>query len=243
MPQSYRSAIVRVAELPDETVQDMAALYLHHFDGSSEEIFRGDLLDKDEVILLYCAGRLAGFTTVKFFEREWNARAVRVVFSGDTIVSPEHWGQQRLAFEWISRAGRFKRQEPAKPLFWFLLVKGHRTFRYLSAFSKVYFPHWSEDRTDLKSLADQLARERFGGDYKPDTGIVEFRPSRGHLRESIANARPDELAKPPVRFFLERNPGYRAGHELVCVCELAAHNLKPLAARVFQKGFEDVACV
>lgn len=241
MRRSYQTALFSVAGLADSTVQEMSSLYLQHYDGASEAIFRSDLSEKDEVILLSCSGQLVGFTALKVYEHDWNGRPIRIVFSGDTIVSPEHWGQQRLAFAWISRVGQFKREAPAKPMFWFLLVKGHRTYRYLSAFSKTYFPHWSQDRLDLKYLADQLARERFGARYKPESGVVEFYPSRGHLSESIACASSGELSKQSVKFFLERNPGYRIGHELVCICELDSRNLKPMAARVFQKGYEDAA--
>ena len=33
-------------------------------------------------------------------------------------------------------------QLPEQPLYWFLIVKGHRTYRYLSAFSVDFHPHW-----------------------------------------------------------------------------------------------------
>lgn len=235
LQHDYASTIVRVADLSASTIDAMAALYLDNYDGSSQTLFRSDLAEKDEAILLTCKDVLVGFTALKFLRHAWNGVPVRVVYSGDTIVSPAHWGQQKLAFSWISRVGRFRREEPSTPLYWLLLVKGHRTYRYLPAFSKTFFPHWSAPREDLKPLADQLAAERFGADYNAARGVVEFPRSRGHLREAIAVASPEELAKPSVQFFFERNPGYREGHELVCMCELDTHNLKPLAARLFEK--------
>jgi hypothetical protein len=39
-----------------------------------------------------------------------------------------------------------------------------------------------------------------------------------------------------VRFFLTRNPGYREGDELVCLAELAAANMRSLAARGLREG-------
>jgi len=56
------------------------------------------------------------------------------------------------------------------------------------------------------------------------------------LRPAIAHPDIDELERQDVRFFLARNPGYLQGNELVCVCELAVDNLKPLAARFFQRA-------
>jgi hypothetical protein len=236
MSRAYQSEIVLPAQLSEGRIQAMAELYLENYDGSSEALFRSDLKDKDEAILLSCDGHLAGFTTLKVFETPWQGGQARIVYSGDTIVSPAHWGQQALAFAWITRIGQIKQAAPGLPLFWFLLVKGHRTFKYLSVFGKSFFPHWAEPRNDLKPLADQLAAAKFGEDYDPVAGVVRFAPSRGHLKDAIAQASPEEMIKPATRFFFRRNPGYRLGHELVCLCELELSNMKPLAARLFQRA-------
>ena len=148
----------------------------------------------------------------------------------------QHWGQQELAFAWIARIGEIKAQAPDVPLYWFLLVKGHRTFKYLSVFGKSFHPHWQIDRSDLKPLADQLAHASFGHDYNPVSGVVEFSASRGHLKPFIAEPTEEELAKEATRFFLRKNPGYRQGHELVCLCELESVNMKPLTARIFNRA-------
>jgi hypothetical protein len=220
----------------------MATLYLDNYDGSTEALFREDLADKDEIILLYHDRALVGFTTLKLYEVIWRGVPVRIVYSGDTIVSPAHWGQQELAFAWIKRIGQIKRTAQSMPLYWFLLVKGHRTFKYLSVFGKSFYPHWQLDRSDLKPLADQLATAKFGNAYSPLTGVVEFPESRGHLKQRIAHPTPEELTKPATQFFLRRNPAYLRGHELVCICELELSNMKPLTARVFRSGLEEAGC-
>lgn len=225
--------------LSDSTVDAMERLYLGHYDGSSSDLFRSDLHRKDEVLLLMSGDELAGFTTLETYDAQWNGGPIRVVYSGDTIVSVRHWGQQALASAWIRRIGEIKAQAPDVPLYWFLLVKGHRTFKYLSTFGKSFHPHWERPRNDLKPLADRLAGDRFGNAYNPDTGVVEFPESRGHLKTEIAFATHEELSKPGVRFFFERNPAYLDGHELVCVCELELHNMRPLTARIFGKALED----
>lgn len=221
------------------TIDEMERLYLGHYDGSSPDRFRSDLGRKDEVLLLMSGEELAGFTTVKTYQAQWNGGSIRVVYSGDTIVSVRHWGQQALASAWIRRIAAIKAQAPEVPLYWFLLVKGHRTFKYLSTFGKSFHPHWESRRDDLKALADQLALETFGSDYNRQSGVVEFRESRGHLKKGIAYASAEEMSKPGVRYFFERNPGYLLGHELVCTCELELHNMRPLTARIFKKALEE----
>lgn len=232
---SYSATIAMVRELTGYERRRMCEIYLRHYDGSDEQRFFADLEQKDEVLIVYHHDRIVGFTTFQFYPYQWNGEEVIVVFSGDTIVEREHWGQQVLAFRWIEHMGEIKRRTDKK-LFWFLIVKGHRTYRYLPTFAKSFYPHWSNDRADLKSLADELAREKFGTQYNPGTGVVEFTSSQGHLKGEIASPGEEEGKKEAVRYFLERNPGYQSGHELVCICELDESNLKPLARRLFVKA-------
>jgi hypothetical protein len=237
MDQSvYSTCFVPVSALGDALESQLANLYLASYDSSSEGLFLHDLSSKDEVLLLRAGAELVGFTTLRVFEREWRGERVLVVYSGDTVVERAHWGQQALAFAWIARMGAIKREHPRTPLYWLLLVKGHRTFRYLPVFGKSFYPHWSVDRSDLKPLADALASELFPQDYNPATGVVEFERSRGQLKPLIAHPTPEELDREGVRFFLEHNPGFPRGHELVCVCEVEEHNMKPLTLRLFRKG-------
>lgn len=229
----YEAFFKTIQALTNEERRAMANLFLAHYDGSNETLFFSDLKDKTEVLLVRCGTVLAGFTTLQVYELEWERRPICVVYSGDTVVDRAHWGQQALAFAWITRIGGLKSEKPDVPMYWFLIVKGHRTFRYLPAFSKSFYPHWSLDRSDLKPLADALARDKFGDAYNPTTGVVEFTASKGHLKNHLAFPTEEERTKDAVKFFLERNPNYLRGHELVCLCELAEENLKPLTKRLF----------
>ncbi len=234
---AYRSRIVCTNELDEGRIAEMSALYLDNYAGSDGDLFRADLMEKDHALLVLCGDALIGFTTIKHYEVEWLGKDMGIVFSGDTIVDPRHWGQRELAFAWLEYVGGIKAASPDRALYWFLLVKGHRTYRYLSVFARNFFPCWRDSETaHLKSLADFLASARYGADYNRQTGIVEFAESRGHLLPSIARPDIDELERQDVRYFLARNPGYVQGSELVCVCELAVDNLKPLAARFFQRA-------
>lgn len=234
---AYRSEVIPVSELEERQIAEMSALYLANYAGSNDARFRSDLLEKDHALLVFSGIALVGFTTIKSFEVEWKAKPIGIVFSGDTIVDPHHWGQRELAFAWLEHVGGIKAASPERPLYWFLLVKGHRTYRYLSVFARRFYPCWQDGAGQpLKPLADFLASARYGDDYNPQSGVVEFAESRGHLHLAIAHPDRDELERQDVRFFLESNPDYLQGNELVCVCELAVGNLKPLAARFFQRG-------
>jgi hypothetical protein len=225
-----------VDDLLAEERESMWNLYSRFYSGTSQDQFFADLEAKHSVLQLRDSqGSLQGFTTVVWWDRDFEGAPVRVLFSGDTIIDVANWGSQALAFNWLRFAGRLKQSAPDTPLYWFLIVKGHRTFRYLPTFARTFIPHWNAaEPPALRRLLTTLARERFEEDYDAVAGVIRFQRSRGHLAPGIAQPSARELMRPDVRFFLERNPGYAAGHELACLCELSAANLKPLARRVFQ---------
>ncbi|MGD8925645.1 MAG: hypothetical protein PVG20_02265 [Thioalkalispiraceae bacterium] len=235
----YSTDIKPIAGLDNNLRQQVVDLYLNYYAGSSASKVLSDLEAKTEILLLFYQGKLVGFTSLLVYSRHWQGEQIRIVYSGDTVVAREHWGQQALAFAWITRMGELKSEKPDSPLYWFVIIKGHRTFKYLPTFGKSFHPHWSEARPDLKLLADTLAEEKFGSEYNKATGIVEFLNSQGHLREEIAYPTEEEMTKESVQFFLKANPNYLQGHELVCLCELEEQNMKPLTKRIFRKACND----
>jgi hypothetical protein len=227
---------VRALSRPDRA--RMFQIYQAHYDGTSRERFEEDLAAKDMALTVHSTdGAIQGFTTLLVLEAEFADAPIRAIYSGDTIIDRAYWGSQVLAFTWIRLAGAIKAEEPAVPLYWFLIVKGHRTFRYLSAFSRAFYPHWTmETPAPQRALMDQLAEARFPGCYRSDLGVVHFPNSHGHLKPDLAEIVPAEAARADVAFFLARNPGYRHGDELVCLTELSADNLRPLARKQFLDG-------
>jgi len=232
------ATIDRVDTLSDRAVGAMFNLYDQYYDATSRPLFEADLRAKDYVVTLRePSGALAGFSTLAVLEAQIGGAPLRAIYSGDTIIDYAHWGTQALAFTWIRFAGTIKARAPDLPLYWFLIVKGHRTYRYLSAFSVDFHPHWQRPTPDAaRAVMDGLARARFGDAYDTARGVVAFTQSRGHLKPEWADIEPGEEARRDVAFFLRRNPGYVRGEELVCLTELAADNLRPLARRVFEQG-------
>ncbi|MEW7986771.1 MAG: hypothetical protein AB2805_18460 [Candidatus Thiodiazotropha sp.] len=234
MPE-YISRFQPVDKLSPAEKQRIVTLYLQYYDAANHDQVLHDLECKREVLLLESENAIVGFTSLQVFNYRWRNQPIQVVYSGDTVVERKHWGQQTLAFRWIQRMTEIKQEEPEKPLYWFVIVKGHRTFKYLPAFGKSFYPHWSIDCSNLKPLADYIATDLFGEHYNPATGVVEYEHSRGHLKPDIAEPSEEELQKPSVRFFMEKNPNYRIGHELVCLCELEQSNMKAFTRRLATK--------
>jgi hypothetical protein len=232
----YQALFKQVTEITEIDRDEITGLYLAHYGGSDKQQVINDLAEKTEILLLYYEKALVGFTTLQLYDFDWQGSTIQVIYSGDTVVHHEHWGQQALAFAWIENLGKLKLERPDVPLYWFVILKGHRTYKFLPAFGKSFYPHWSIDRSDLKPLADALALDKFGSDYSPSTGIVTFAESKGHLSPEFAYPSESEMKKESVRFFLEKNPGYLLGHELVCLCEISEDNMRPLTKRIFRRA-------
>lgn len=218
----------------------MHALYASYYDAAPEGLFAGDLAGKDWVIELREDGILRGFTTLAIMHFTAGDVERRAIYSGDTIIDHRFWGEQALATAFCRFAGALKASDPETPLYWFLITKGHKTYRYLGAFSHCYFPnHREATPAEAQACLDALARARFGDSYLAGRGIVHYEVSRGHLKPEWADIRPSLRARPDVRFFLERNPHYKQGDELCCLAELSSGNLRSHARRAFVAGLDD----
>jgi hypothetical protein len=216
----------------------MHALYSTYYMQSNLTRFESDLDEKDQVLLIWNDGVLAGFTTLCQYQFHFEGRDLEIIFSGDTIMDRQFWGSQELAFAWLREIGRAARASCGRPLYWFLIVKGHRTYRYMPAFGINFVPRWTKDAqdVDLLRLRDALAQDRFGSWYQPATGIVRFPDQRDRLAWPWAAPTEREKNRADVSFFLNTNPGYVDGDELVCLCPLTPDNMRPLTRRVFDQG-------
>ncbi len=233
-----RTELCAPADLSPGTRNEMFALFSRAYVATDRRRFRADLDAKRDVLMLRDGlGRVAGFTTLAVFDDLHEGRPIRVVFSGDTLVDPAYWGSNALSFAWIRHVAAIKAEQPEIPLYWLLISKGFRTYRYLSTFANHYVPRRSgpEDAT-LEALRDRLAVRLFGASYDIGRGVVTHDPPRDRLATALAALPKTGRAAAEARFFAERNPGYLRGEELVCLCALEAENMRDFAQRLYRKA-------
>ena len=221
----------------------MYRLFARHYDCVDIAQFQADLRDKTWVLLLQDAASqdVIGFSTMAVMEADVAGQRFKALFSGDTVIDRAYWGSQELVRVWCRFVGQLKRQHPEK-LYWFLISKGYRTYLFLPLYFWNFYPRFDRPTPPLEwHLLNTLAAARFPHDFNPATGIIEFEESHGHLKPDLAAVEPHQLRNPHVKFFRERNPGYVRGHELVCMAELSAENMRRLAGRVLRDAW-DVPC-
>src|SRR5688572_29112890 len=90
-----------LAEVSGDERVDMLALMRRHYDNVRPEAFFADLDEKRWVILVRDpAGGLCGFSTQTMLHGAAEGRPFRALFSGDTIIDRDHWGDPILAHAW-----------------------------------------------------------------------------------------------------------------------------------------------
>ena len=229
------STVIERTDLGEPEIAAMWQLYSAYYDGGAENLFRSDLARKSHVLVSRdIDGNIRGFSTIELDWQRIDGREIGVVFSGDTIIDHRYWAKNDFAFSWLRFAATLYRANPDRPLYWLLIVKGHRTYRYMSVFGKRWYPAPGWDTPPkVQSLMDRLASERFGEAWNPATGLLRFEKSQGHLKPTWAEIPEAARRRKEVAYFLERNPGYTRGDELVCLCEISPENMKPLTRRIF----------
>jgi hypothetical protein len=238
MPQLHARVRDRSA-LSAVDVSAMHELFDRYYEGGSREVFENDLAGKTHVIELNDdAGVLRGFSTLAVFDIDHDSQHARGIFSGDTVIDHENWGEQALARCFCRFAGSVKAQAPDGALYWLLIAKGYRTYRYLPLFARRYFP--AADVTTPPATAElltALCRQRFGDAYDAKRGLIRLDPASGtRLRPAWCGVRDDLAEKAEVSFFLSANPQFAKGDELACLCELDEANLRSFALRAFREG-------
>ena len=221
-----KGQLLRRDKLPLATHAEMLALMREFFADVDRIRFESDLTEKDWVILLQDNGRLRGFSTLQLYTTEVNGSPIRVIYSGDTIVHRDAWGSSALARTWLNAVRGWQSDIP---LYWLLITSGFRTYRFLPVFWKEFWPR--HDAVQRPPLLDVLARQRFGRQFDPESGLVRFGMPQV-LRNGLKEIPSGRLTDPHIGFFAHANMGHMHGDELVCLCPLTPANQTPIGRRL-----------
>ena len=234
-PARLRASVVEPRALDQATRSAAFALFRAHYDGADQQRFEADLDEKQRVILLRdrATGALRGFSTVLYRPVRVGGRDAMFVFSGDTVIDRSCWGQKALQGAFAALLFRLKLRHPRRPLYWFLLSKGWRTYLLMANYFPRAVPRCDQaDAPELKAVLDTLAAQRFGAEYDAAAGVVRYATPHERVREGLAPLDASVLANPHVRFFAERNPGHARGEELACLAEIRLRDLVRAAGRI-----------
>jgi hypothetical protein len=224
--------IIRRNRLTVAERAEMLALHSRYFDNVQPARFYADLDGKDWVITLRGGARLAGFSTQKTMTLKHLGKEQRFLFSGDTIVDRAYWQEQRLAGCFGHLMLRLMGTHGEDELYWFLISKGYRTYRFLPVFFREFFPRPETTPAKLAAALDLVALAKFGTAYDGHSGLIVPDAQADRLRPEFCGVPESKRADPFVDYFLKRNPRFHEGYELACIAEIRRANLNRLAWRV-----------
>lgn len=225
-------SIVKINQVSKEQLKEMYFLMVEFYNNITEKNFFKDFLEKDYCIILKDReNRIKGFSTQKILTLNYKGKNIHGVFSGDTVIHKENWGSFSL-FQVFSKFF-FTYGEQYDNFYWFLIVKGHKTYKILPTFLKKFYPNFKETTPpEIKSLMDFFGSIHCPEEYNSVTGVIEYNDIKDSLKEGIADITNKELRDNHVKFFLQKNPYYEKGNDLVCIASLKKENLRERAKKI-----------
>ena len=224
MNQENRAVLAcRYHAITDVPVRDILAMYrifTHYYENAPLDTFLQDMSNKTGVFLVRrrCDGRIVGFSTVRAFDMEVGGRKSRAIFSGDTLIEREYWGDRSLQRAFFLYVLRERFANPLRPLYWCLISKGFKTYLLLANNFPRYYPNPEGNWPELGDIVRDYCGQLFPGYLDEQRMLLDFGEGYMFLKEDAA---PITLAMrhryPKVRFFEARNPTWERGTELPCV--------------------------
>ena len=209
----------------------MFALLSTSFTGVDALTFNADLDEKSHVILLEDAGGIVrGFSTLRVYKTQVPDLDATIVYSGDTIVDRQFWGSAALPASWLTVIRALTSGAGTRDVYWLLLTSGFRTYRFLPVFFREFYPR-AGSQPASRTLVDALAHEHFGDRYDAERGVVRF-PRPQVLVSALLDVPRGRILDEHVAFFLEQNPGFANGDELVCLTKISGDNLTAAGRRI-----------
>lgn len=225
---------VTVRDLDEATRRTAYALFAAAYEGADLPRFLADLNEKQHVILMRDkeTQELKGFSTVSVRIEETERGKAIVVFSGDTVIDHNYWGQKELHKQFSMLMLRLQILNPLRPVYWFLVSKGYKTYLTLVNTCPVSIPRYERpDDPRMRRLLDRLAAARFGVAYQVSNGIA-VNVAHERVRAGLSPIDESALANSHVRYFVQRNPGHARGDELACLALLRKRDTAGTAFRV-----------
>lgn len=217
-----------VNDLGPDDLSAMFVLFADYYANVSEEQFQHDLLKKEHVFVLKDSRSLEikGFSTIVSLETTLNGKPVRGLFSGDTVVHHDYWGQGTLGVAFLKYLFLQKLKKPTQPLYWFLISKGYKTYLLMANNFKTHYPRFeTETPPAIKQIIDAFSQSLYPEHYDSERGIIQFSDQQANFKDCLkADVTPitDDLiaSNQRIAYFASQNRRWQDGDELACVAEM-----------------------
>lgn len=220
---SVFAEMVPVDNLNTIEIDRMYSIFSKYYINHNKSQFTSDLFEKDQVILLRDAKQktIQGFSTLLRIDMRTFGHNAIGIYSGDTVLEKEYWGNKALGVAFLKYLWTEKIKNPSRPVYWFLISKGYKTYLLMANNFKTYYPRVEKETpVQYKQLMDSFYGHRFSKNYKANQGTIEFDDTTCCLKEKVAEITGDLFKNKKVQFFAKKNPKWDCGDELACIAEM-----------------------
>ena len=241
MKRELKYKLLSIDKINNDHIKRMFILMQENYDYINQDNFNNDLLNKDYIgLLIDNKNIIQGFTTYLINPKKYFHKKYNILFSGDTVISEDFVGTQALAIGWCETVAFFIRKYPRKKLLWYLMSKGHRTYLYLPYFFKKYYPAIDKNinNNHYKEIINECSSHIFCENWNPKKGIVQFNDKVGQIKQQHIKKLYSKKNR-YIDFFLEKNPGFSNGDELICMAEISSENLMRLPKLIFERSLRN----
>ncbi|MEK6773538.1 MAG: hypothetical protein AABY64_06340 [Bdellovibrionota bacterium] len=221
--RKVEATIVAVEEITPIEQERMYAIFSKYYINHNRNTFLDDLYEKDHVIMLRDKENktIQGFSTLLKVSIKSGRSHVTGIFSGDTVLEKEYWGNKALGVAFLRYLWIEKIKNPFRPVFWFLISKGYKTYLLMANNFQTHFPRFEMATPPrYQKIMDSFYSKKFPQYYRPEKGLIEFESHSCSLKEKVAEISLDLLKNQRVQFFTKMNPHWDRGFELACLSEM-----------------------
>ncbi len=228
---SLKSNVIKVDEITYQNKLRMFNIMNDVYNGTTFEKFISDLANKNYVLMLYDSNNLIqGFTTIQIYDENFEGKPVKILYSGDTVIDQKARGDIELMRAWWRFSFEIQQRYKSHDVYWFLISKGWRTYKFFPLFLKDFYPNVNKTTPkNIQNFMNKISKNKFGDLYR--AGII-YPKNPDYLKSGLKDVPEHKKQDKDVIFFLEKNPEYYKGNELVCLAKLHPDNLTKAGLRL-----------
>jgi hypothetical protein len=202
-----------------QDVREMFKVFCRYYENTSLEQFISDLNRKSGAFIIRrkIDDAIVGFSTMGIYHMEVDGKKIRGIFSGDTILEKEYWGNRAMNAAFVKRLVLEAIKDPFTPQYWFLISKGYKTFLLLTRNFPDYYPHPEHENPHMKHIVEAYCDKLFPGKLDRDTMVLDFGEGSNCLKSDVTPISAAQRNETDIAFFEQRNPQWERGTELPCV--------------------------
>jgi hypothetical protein len=204
----------------------MHKVFVQYYHNANLHNFVTDMGKKTGVIILQEKNtkKIIGFSTWTELDITTNGKKSIGIFSGDTVVEKEYWGNKELQKTFVKQLLKTKIKNPQTSVFWLLISKGYKTYLLLTNNFPKHYPSHKRNNIKLESIVDEYCEQLYADAYNKDNRLLNFGDNYQYLKDDVAEITPhmtDENLE--IRHFTKLNPSWQQGTELPCVGEVSIY--------------------